>query len=170
MDQVTVQTLPLSESTAEPILVDHLYLVITAGKPLPGARWSLVGIDRIEICRAAEREVTRTGTTMRIGIPDPWMSTVHLRFERERAHWVALDAGSRNGILVNATKQTRAVVLAHDVIEAGRSFFMLRTSEPMLEAALEPTVQRAGALATLDPELADRSTSWRESRPRICPC
>ena len=154
MEQVTVQTLPLGERDDEPTLVDHLYLVVTAGKPLPGARWSLVGIDRVEIGRAAEREIKRSGTTMRIGVPDPWMSTVHLRFERERAHWVAVDAGSRNGILVNATKQDRAVVLAHDVIEAGRSFFMLRTSEPMLEAALEPTAQRAGALATLDPDLS----------------
>ena len=154
MEQVTVQTLPLGEREDEPTLVDHLYLVVTAGKPLPGARWSLIGIDRVEVGRAAEREVVRTGTTMRIGVPDPWMSTAHLRFERERAHWVAVDAGSRNGILVNATKQDRAVVLAHDVIEAGRSFFMLRTGAPMLEAALEPTIQRAGALAPLAPELA----------------
>src|SRR3569833_784829 len=136
------------------MLVVFLFLVVSVGLPLPGARWPLIGIDRVEGGRAAEREVVRTGTTMRIGMPDPWMSTVHLRFERERAHWVAVDAGARNGILVNATKQDRAVVIAHDVIEAGRSVVMLRTGEPMLEAALEPTIQRAGALAPLDPELA----------------
>jgi DNA-binding NtrC family response regulator len=151
---VTAATLTLDEdSAAEAATTDHLYLALTAGKPLGGARWSLAGIDRIEIGRGAARTVHRDGRTLRLEVPDAWMSSAHLRFERERAHWVAVDAGSRNGILVNGTRQDRAAVLAHDVIEAGRSFFLLRTGELAAEPALELTAE-PGALTTLDPRLA----------------
>ncbi|MEO8554546.1 MAG: FHA domain-containing protein, partial [Kofleriaceae bacterium] len=150
---MTVQTLPLDERAPEAAQVDHLYLAVTAGKPIGGARWSLAGIDRIEIGRGATRTAKRDGRTLRVDVPDPWMSSAHLTFERERAHWLAVDAGSRNGILVNGTKQDRTVVLAHDVIEAGRSFFVLRTAEPVGAFSLDLTAQ-PGALATLDPALA----------------
>src|SRR5688500_8364679 len=83
------------------------------------------------------------------------MSSAHLRFERDRAHWLAVDAGSRNGILVNGAKQERAIVADHDIVEAGRSFFMLRVSEAPGESALElPSRPKAGGLVTLDPALA----------------
>ncbi|MBA3393766.1 MAG: sigma 54-interacting transcriptional regulator, partial [Deltaproteobacteria bacterium] len=78
-----------------------------------------------------------------------------MRFERERAHWLAVDAGSRNGILVNGAKQERAIVLAHDIVEAGRSFFLLRTGEPAAEPALDLAPRTPGTLATLDPRLAN---------------
>jgi DNA-binding NtrC family response regulator len=99
--------------------------------------------------------VRRDGSTLRVDVPDPYMSSSHLRFERDRAHWLAVDAGSRNGILVNGAKQDRAIVADHDVIEAGRSFFMLRVSEAPGEPALElPAKPKAGGLVTLDPALA----------------
>jgi DNA-binding NtrC family response regulator len=153
---VNTRTLSIDESVhALSQRVDHLYCVIAGGKPGGGARWSLTNIDRIEIGRGATRAVRREGTTLRIEVADPWMSSSHLRFERDRAHWLAVDAGSRNGILVNGAKQERAIVADHDVIEAGRSFFMLRVSEATAEPALElPAQPKAGGLVTLDPALA----------------
>src|SRR5262245_21345235 len=151
----TTQTLPLDESVeGPPARVDHLYLALTAGKPLGGARWSLDGVDRVEIGRGAARAARREGRALRIDVPDPWMSSAHVRFERERAHWVAADAGSRNGILVNGAKQDRAVVMDADVVEAGRSFFVLRTGELAAEPALDLVPRDPGKLATLDPLLA----------------
>ena len=153
---VNTRTLSIHESVhAHSQRVDHLYCVVAGGKPGGGARWQLTGLERIEIGRGATRAVRRDGNTLRVDVPDPWMSSNHLRFERERAHWLAVDAGSRNGILVNGAKQDRAIVADHDVIEAGRSFFMLRVSEAAAEPALElhPTM-KAGGLVTLDPALA----------------
>jgi DNA-binding NtrC family response regulator len=152
---VVAQTLPLDETAGEaPARTDHLYLALTAGKPIGGARWSLAGIDRVEVGRGATRAITRTGTTLRVDVPDPHMSSAHLRFERERAHWNVVDAGSRNGFLVNGAKQERIVVGDADVVEAGRSFFLLRTGELAAEPALDLTPRTPGRLATLDPELA----------------
>jgi transcriptional regulator of acetoin/glycerol metabolism len=149
---VNTQTLPLEESRAgDAAPVDHVYLVLAGGRPA-AARWALDGITRVEIGRGAALTVNRTGATLRIDVADPWMSSTHVTFERDRAHWVAVDAGSRNGISVNGGKQARAIVLAHDVVEAGRSFLMLREGEPAGAPAL--VVDPPGALSTLDPILA----------------
>ena len=150
----TAVTLTLDESDVAAQRVDHLYLALTAGKPLGGARWALAAIDRVEIGRGTTRAIRREGRALRVDVPDPWMSSAHLRFERERAHWIVVDAGSRNGFLVNGTKQERAVVLDHDVIEAGRSFFVLRTNELAAQPVLEVDASPPGALVTLDPALA----------------
>ena len=155
---MTTRTLSIDESVhaQRAARVDHLYLVVAGGKPGGGARWSLAGIDRIEVGRSAAgvRAMRREGATVRIDVPDPYMSSNHVRFERDRAHWVAIDAGSRNGILVNGARQERAIVGAHDVVEAGRSFFILRTDELAAEPALElPARQPPGGLVTLDPLL-----------------
>ncbi|HTJ40830.1 MAG TPA: sigma 54-interacting transcriptional regulator [Kofleriaceae bacterium] len=151
---MTLKTLtqPADDTTAPPALADHLYLACGAGAP-GGARWSLTGVDAIEIGRGAARAAKKTGTTLRIDCPDPWMSSRHLRFEREVAHWVAIDLGSRNGFLVGGARTSRAVVLDHDVVEAGRTFFVLRTHEPALPAG-DTDITAPRELATLDPVLA----------------
>jgi DNA-binding NtrC family response regulator len=149
------RTLSIDESSlAEPRRTDHVYIALSGGKPIGGARYALDGIDRIDIGRGTARTVKRDGKTLKIEVPDPWMSSAHLRFERERAHWLAVDAGSRNGILVNGAKHDRTVVAAHDIVEAGRSFFLLRTSEPAAERDLDVVPKVAGTLVTLDPTLA----------------
>jgi transcriptional regulator with GAF, ATPase, and Fis domain len=147
-------TEPALGEAAAPRRVDHLYLAAGAGAT-GGARWSLDGVDAIEIGRGAARAIRRDGRALRVDCPDPWMSSRHLRFERELAHWVALDAGSRNGILVDGARATRAIVGDHDVIEAGRTFFVVRGHEPAGAAALALET-RAGddRLITLDPGLA----------------
>jgi len=156
---VNTRTLPIDETpTGAAARTDHLYLVLAGGKPGGGARWSLAGIDTIEIGRGASRSAKKTGKALRVDCPDPYMSSSHLRFERERAHWVIADAGSRNGILVDGVKQDRAIVTDRDIVEAGRSFFLLRQDE--LADSFE---QVAGndPLATLDPELAARFEDLR---------
>jgi DNA-binding NtrC family response regulator len=165
---LTAVTLTLDESDVAAPRVDHLYLALTAGKPVGGARWSLAAIDRVEIGRGATRAVRREGRVLRVDVPDPWMSAQHLRFERERAHWVAVDAGSRNGYLINGTKQDRAAVLDHDVIEAGRSFFMLRANE-LAGADVELGASAPEALVTLDPALANQFDELRRAAASTIP-
>ena len=166
----TTRTLSIDESQlGEARRTDHLYLALTAGKPIGGARWALDDIDRIEIGRGSARKARRDGRTLRVEVPDPWMSSAHLRFERDRAHWLAVDAGSRNGILINGAKQDRAVVLAHDVVEAGRSFFQLRTSERAAERELDIAPTTRGTLATLDPALAAAFEELRRIAPSQIP-
>jgi len=149
---VTTQTLPLDESRAgDAAPVDHLYLVLAGGRPA-AARWALTDVTRVEVGRGPALAAKRTGGTLRLDIADPWMSSMHLVLERDRAHWVAVDAGSRNGISVNGGKQARAILLAHDVVEAGRSFLMLREAEPAGAPAL--ILDMPPRLATLDPVLA----------------
>jgi len=156
---VNTRTLPIDETpTGTAARTDHLYLVLAGGKPGGGARWSLADIETIEIGRGAARAVRKTGKSLRLDCPDPYMSSNHLRFERERAHWVVVDAGSRNGILVDGAKQERAIVTERDVVEAGRSFFMLREDEL---AGPAEQIASADPLATLDPELAARFDELR---------
>jgi DNA-binding NtrC family response regulator len=167
---MSTRTLSIDESQlGESRRADHLYVALSGGKPIGGARWALDGIERVEIGRGAARTVKRDGKTLRVEIPDPWMSSAHLRFERERAHWLAVDAGSRNGILVNGAKQERAVVLEHDVVEAGRSFFLLRTGELAAERDLDVIPKTAGTLATLDPTLAAAFAELRQIAPSQIP-
>ena len=137
-------------------VVDHLYVVLCGGRPTGGVRWALGGIDRVDIGRGDTRVARRDGTTLRVDCPDPWMSSVHVRFEREGAHWAIADAGSRNGMLVNGVKHARMVVGPTDVVEVGRSFFMLREGEHAGAAALDLAVPTGDPLATLDPVLAAR--------------
>jgi transcriptional regulator of acetoin/glycerol metabolism len=170
LHRVPTQTLPLDESGGvEPARSDHLYLALTAGKPLGGARWLLAGIDHVVIGRGHSRTARREGRTLRVDVPDPFMSSAHLRFERERGHWLAVDAGSRNGILVNGAKHDRTVVVDHDVVEAGRSFFLLRTGELAAAAAVDIPGGSPGQLATLDPELDAAFGELRRIAPSRIP-
>jgi DNA-binding NtrC family response regulator len=164
---MTTHTLPDDERGGEAAArCDHLYLVLAGGKPGGAARWSLTGIDRVEVGRGTARAATRTGRDLRIDVPDPYMSASHLRFERERAHWVALDAGSRNGILVDGVRQERSIVTGHDVVEAGRSFFQLRSDE---RAGATEQLASDGALTTLDPELAAQFDDLRQIATSVVP-
>ncbi len=165
-------TLPDDEVAAgAPRATDHLYLALGAGAP-GGARWDLAGIDTVEIGRGAEpaaRAVRRAGRALRVDCPDPWMSSVHLRFERARGHWLAVDAGSRNGILIDGARQTRTAVRDRDVIEAGRTFFLLRGGERAGVADLD-LAQPAddGRPLTLDPELGHELDELeRAARARV---
>jgi transcriptional regulator of acetoin/glycerol metabolism len=159
---------PDDDEASPPRRTDHLYLALGAGAA-GGARWALDGIDVVDIGRGAARAVRRDGRTLRVDCPDPWMSSAHLRLERERGHWLAVDAGSRNGILVAGVRHPRTVVGDRDVIEAGRSCFLLRRSERAGAAAVDlvPAPGEARPL-TLDPELGrDLDELARVSAARV---
>jgi DNA-binding NtrC family response regulator len=155
---MTTRTLPLDDDDAPPApTTDHLYVVLDAARPGRGARHALAGVDEIVIGRGAPAGVARTGAALRVDCDDRWMSSVHARLVRERGHWAVIDPGSRNGIAVNGVRTARATVLDGDVLEAGRTYFILREDEPASAADVTATVAPGtAALATLDPVLAAR--------------
>ena len=157
---MNTRTLPIDESPAgSAARTDHLYLVLAGGKPGGGARWSLAGIDKVEIGRGAARKVTRTGPTMRLDCPDPYMSSSHLRV---RARARAL--GRRRRRLAQRHPRRRRQAGPRDRHRARR-----RRGRAQLLHAARGRARRPGRarlaggdpLATLDPELAARFDELR---------
>ena len=159
---MNLETLPAPvEATTGPSRVDHLYRIVDAGAPTSGARHALHGVDVVEIGRGQALAVRRDGRRLRLDCPDPWMSSRHATLEREGAHWVVVDAGSRNGVRVGAIKTTRAIVLSGDRLELGRTFFELREGEPAAEVDLTLVTPLPPGTHTLDPALAaTRCRCW----------
>jgi transcriptional regulator with GAF, ATPase, and Fis domain len=156
---MSTRTLPLDDDDAPPArTTDHLYLVLDTARPGRAARYALAGATEVVIGRGTPAGVRREGSALRVDCDDRWMSSVHARLVPERGHWTVIDPGSRNGVAVNGVRQPRATILDGDVVEAGRTVFVLGEGEPAAEPALELVVTPAerGGLVTLDPALAAR--------------
>src|SRR5438477_1420342 len=140
----------------------YLFLAFRCDQPLdPGARFRLDGIDAVELGRA---DALRAGQTtengarvLRIGIPDPRISSVHARLEKVLGSWMVEDHQSKNGTLLDGTRTSRGAVADGAILELGHTFFLFH-EEP---AASGPDELRAGdlkppssGLATFSPALA----------------
>jgi DNA-binding NtrC family response regulator len=166
---MTTRTLPLSDDDAPPArTTDHLYRVLDAARPGRGARFELAGVTEVEIGRGAGG-ARRTGTTLRIDCEDAWMSSVHVKLVPERGHWTVIDPGSRNGVAVNGVRQTRATAIDGDVIDAGRTFFMIGEDEPAAGDVELATAAGTDRLVTLDPALAARFDELARIAPSAVP-
>ena len=138
---MTVETRSFVDDREHAIpLTDHLYCAVDGERLGTSWRFSLAGIDEIELGRGAQDAVVRDGPRLRIDRLDAWMSQRHARFVRDGVLWVVEDAGARNGVRVNGLRITRAFVDALDVIELGRSFFFVRRDE----RAAEPVLAQIG--------------------------
>jgi DNA-binding NtrC family response regulator len=90
-------------------------------------------------------------------IDDPWMSTLHARIvdgPRGSGRLFIEDCGSRNGILLNGARIERAPLLHGDVVEMGRTLWVLvedRHGDPPLSAPAE-----FGGLATWHPRFGSQ--------------
>jgi len=132
---------------------EYLFRILDAHAPGSGARYDITNIDQISIGRG-EPGCRRDGTTLFIRCTDPYMSSVHATLIRDHAHWILCDEGSRNGVLVNGSRQARAIALEHDLIEVGRTFFMLGNNRGLPASDLELTASSSDSeLQTLDPGL-----------------
>ena len=127
----------------------HLFEVLDGAAPTrPLARHSLAGIDEVLLCRGDGP--TREGRTLRIGLPDRWMSTVHARLVREGACFRVEDSGSTNGTFINGEPMREREIADLDALQVGLTHLLFRSSVP--EGALPPAPHPT--LATLSPELA----------------
>ena len=134
-----------------------------------GRAVDLLERDRVEFVRTTGRQlaVERVEGHMRIGVPLPWVSGRHceLRVHGALAQKSAevIDLESRNGTRVcGATVDGSTHVQVGDVIEVGRSFWMLRhtdtPSDPARNASDGPEALEAAELEDLPhPLLPERA-------------
>ena len=109
----------------------HLFVVFRCDRPLDGgARISLAGADAVAFGRGPRLGLERVqdggATTLRIGVPDPRMSTSHARLQRVLGAWVLADAGSKNGTFCEGRRIDRMEVADGALLELGHTFFLFR--------------------------------------------
>jgi DNA-binding NtrC family response regulator len=138
-----------------------LFVVLEGDRPLArGARFSLVGIERVSLGRGPARLATRSadGRSLDVRVPGRWISTNHVVIRAVGAEWIAEDIGSRNGTFVNGERVTTRVLRDGDILEAGRVYFKVRGA-PAEDGAVVRDIDaeaspEAFGLSTLLPELA----------------
>lgn len=109
------------------ISVAALFVVLDAGRPRASTRHLLRGIERAILGRASEPAARREGTTLRLGLPDPHLSTEHAVVERTLGGWQVRDLGSKNGLSVNGERVAQKVLEDGDWVEIGETFLRFRT-------------------------------------------
>ncbi len=133
-----------------------------------GASYSLVGVNEVTIGRGERRRATRTTadgyTTLAISIPARSASALHARLVPAGGEWIVEDAGSRNGTSINGARVQRAVLGEEDVLELGRTFFLLRSSlmSPHVPPELDVESPVDDGLATLVPTLIEQLAAVRK--------
>ena len=141
-----------------------LYVVVEAQRPLAGgARFSLEGVDEVVVLRGSTRRASRERADnlnrLSLELPGRLVSAVHARLFRRGAEFILEDAGSTNGSYVNGRRVTSSPVGERDVIEIGRVFMTLRTTntpveEPPGDLDSEETEPTPAGLVTLLPDVA----------------
>jgi transcriptional regulator with GAF, ATPase, and Fis domain len=109
----------------------YLFLLFRCDAPRDGSwRVSLAQSDTVVLGRADRREVARDSGTLRIGVPDRRMSSVHARLQRVLGEWVVEDAGSKNGTVLDGRRVERRPLHDGALLELGHTFFLFRASLP----------------------------------------
>ena len=139
-------------------LAPQLFEVLDCASPLrPPARHSLGGIDEVLFVRADDRSLQRDGRTLRLGVPDRYLSSAHARLRREGDRFRLEDLGSTNGTFVNG-EPCRAQVLSDcDAIEMGHTQLLFRASSPEGEAADAGAFSTGGLSTIVQPLAAELS-------------
>ena len=136
---------------AAPAPAPQLFEVLDCANPLrPPARHSLAGIDEVEFVRGEERSAVREGRTLRLAIPDRFMSSKHARLVREADRFRLEDSRSKNGTFVNGAAEHERLLADGDAIELGRTQLLFRAAMPDGPDAIDAPP----GLATLVPPLA----------------
>jgi DNA-binding NtrC family response regulator len=143
-----------------------LFVVLEGERPSArGARYSLVGVERITIGRGAERAATRSadGRVLDVRVPGPWISSSHAVVRAAGGDWIVEDAGSRNGTFVGGERVTSRVVGERDFVEAGRVWLAIRGAPgregPLVRDEDAAKTAEPRGLRTLSPELESAHAS-----------
>mgnify|MGYP002619558117 CR=1 FL=1 len=114
-----------------------------------GQRFSLMGVTGVRFVRAEgstlEAEARPlSGSTAReleIAVPLQWVSAMHARLSiRGDSQFHLVDCGSRNGTFVEGHRIRRVTPVSDgDLIEVGRSFWMLRSQRVAAESGIVET-------------------------------
>ncbi len=167
MSEIADSTLSYVDSpSGGPRLVTGPYLVLAmeAMRPFaPSERWFLDGTDSVVIGRAKrrghEREASSAGVSLRIDVPDGWMSGSHAKLSRDGSRWLLSDDGSKNGTFVAGKRVTSHVLQDGDQFAAGNTMFLFhaegkRAVSAPADAMVDGSAGDLSSLATLNPDLA----------------
>lgn len=134
-------------------------LVFQCRQPLaPGARFTLRGVDEVQIGRGAPRESQRTASRIEINLRGVDVSRQHARLRRCAARWELADLESKNGTLVNGLPVERATLVDGDLIEVGPAMMLYRAgreghrSDGALDLAATSSLPAALRTLSLDLE------------------
>ena len=146
----------------------YLFVVLHCDRPLSGSsRHDLAELETVVIGRGAERIARRAladgRRQLELRVPGNTVSAIHARLERSEAGWTVVDAGSRNGTVVNGERVARAALRDGDLLEIGATLLVYRASLPAPAADLHTVADLDSAalaaslpgLATLIPRLTE---------------
>ncbi len=143
-----------------------LFVVLEGDRPLArGARFSLVGVERVTLGRGQARAAVRSadGKAFDVRVPGRWISSTHAVLRAAGGAWIVEDAGSRNGTFVNGVRVTSQALREGDVVEAGRVYFRVRggpaVDGPVVRDADAERAEPRFGLQTLLPELEESHAS-----------
>ncbi len=153
-----------------------LFVCLDADRPLArGARFSLVGVERVTIGRGADRVALRSadGRSIDLRLPGAWLSSQHASIRAVGTDFLIEDSGSRNGTFVNGQRVTSSVLRDGDIVEMGRVYLSVRGA-PTNEAPLvldedASRSNKAFGLRTLLPELEESFSSLMRIARSVVP-
>jgi hypothetical protein len=138
----------------------HVFSCEAPTAPITAA-CSLDDVDEVALGRGDPGAVRVLGgdrRQLRLGFPDPWMSTRHARIECcVGGFWVA-DEGSKNGLLVNGKRTDGALLVDGDWIQTGHTVLRYRYGAlPPPGQSRDPRSDSGVVLPTTLPTLEEQS-------------
>lgn len=105
----------------------HLFVVLEGARlDAGGARIGLAPFASISIGRGRERRVSRSHRQLELAIPDPLLSSRHLRLDVDISGWQVSDLDSKNGTYVNGHAVGNQRLSDGDFIEVGQTLLRYR--------------------------------------------
>ncbi len=105
------------------------FLVLECDRPLlGGARAAMLDVDTLEFGRGDTRAATQLDRTLRITLPDRFLSGRHAGVSRVDGRMTLVDPGSRNGCSVNGRRVTNQALQDGDLVELGHTLWIYRAA------------------------------------------
>jgi len=169
----------IDSGSGDPRTVTGPYLVLAmeAMRPMAASsRWFLDEFSGVEIGRAKRRgQHTNAGSgvvSLRIDVPDGWMSSSHASLRRTASRWI-LEDDSKNGTFLGGERIKEHVLQDGDQFVVGNTVFLFYASGSR-EASDPVRVDMDGGgelspLSTLNPELAQDFEALRRVARSLVP-
>jgi len=165
MDGTTTLSYADDTRTGNPssFLAPYVVVAMECRRPLAvPERFSMAEVDRVSLGRGRDRDHARQRSgghaTLRVEIPDGWMSSDHAEFERGATFWTLVDKGSKNGTFVNGKRIERVTLRDGDLVEVGSSILLFRDKVRReigdeIDVTAGDLAERSAGMATLAVEL-----------------